>query len=555
MAKIIKSEAPVVFRLTEDGDYLMIGSQVGKSMNLTKGTLYKRFPSLWRCYVTAEERELLQGIGISCSNQSMLVKANEIDDILKKDSNNDEVAGGTEGEEYIEEEPVITQDNADEYSSNSIKANATNVYSADVNGKDSDLDITKADINKLSMIVNDLETRFQEAVTVLSSELDDLKSRSKFEATTNELVSHLREENNNLKKQNELLTEKYNNSLLVASDLNRQVEELDHEKKSLILASKLIQYECTNCHGNSKQHAQTTQSFDKQTSTNPLHTDEAVIPIDCSPLDSCTVTKTLKRKYKRPAKNSRPKSKINSDMQIPSREHNTIEIDEVNDANMPNMDVIPSQNIMNKRTQPTETDEVNDADMSIVNEIPSHNSTNERIQTKDLPSNGISKSEYLKPKHCVPCPFLQKKGYCLKGARCDFFHNINPQQFVQSNGRYNDPPVTGNLPSYYNYLFRNSPSANVNAYDYSRPFSFTKLPGEQAPYPLNVTQRCPQFNSPSANFNYIPSPGYAYRFSPFQQSAHPSMTRSSQHPLPLMSLPTSSLMTEHARTLTQHPLT
>ena len=71
-------------------------------------------------------------------------------------------------------------------------------------------------------------------------------------------------------------------------------------------------------------------------------------------------------------------------MQIPSREYNTIEIDEVNDANMPNMDVIPSQNSMNMRTQPTETDEVNDADMSIVNEIPSHNSTNERIQRSSI---------------------------------------------------------------------------------------------------------------------------------------------------------------------------
>ena len=219
----------------------------------------------------------------------------------------------------------------------------------------------------------------------------------------------MREENNNLKKQNELLTEKYNNSLLVASDLNRQVEELDHEKKSLILASKLIQYECVNCHGDSTQHTQTTQSFHKQTSTNPPHTDEAVIPIDCSLLDGCTVAKTLKRKYKRTAKNSRPKSKINSDMQIPSREYNTIEIDEVNDANMPNMDVIPSQNSMNKRTQPTETDEVNDADLSIVNEIPSHNSTNERIQTKDLPSNGISKSEYLKPNIVYHAPFYKKK--------------------------------------------------------------------------------------------------------------------------------------------------
>ncbi len=114
---------------------------------------------------------------------------------------------------------------------------------------------------------------------------------------------------------------------------------------------------------------------------------------------------------------------------------------------------------MNKRTQPTETDEVNDADMSIVNEIPSHNSTNERIQTKDLPSNGISKSEYLKPKHCVPCPFLQKR--YAKGARCDFLHNINPQQFEQSNGRYNDPPVTGNLPSYYKHMFDKHMSMSV----------------------------------------------------------------------------------------------
>jgi hypothetical protein len=117
---------------------------------------------------------------------------------------------------------------------------------------------------------------------------------------------------------------------------------------------------------------------------------------------------------------------------------------------------------MNKRTQTTETNEVNDADMPIVNEIPSQNSTNERIQTKDLPSNDSSKFEYLKPKHCVPCPFYkEKKGYCLKGAKCVFLHNIKPRQYDQFNGRYNVPSVPGNLSSYNNYPFRNSPSAIV----------------------------------------------------------------------------------------------
>ena len=28
-----------------------------------------------------------------------------------------------------------------------------------------------------------------------------------------------------------------------------------------------------------------------------------------------------------------------------------------------------------------------------------------------------------KPKNLVPCPFLRRRGYCLKGSRCDFLHN------------------------------------------------------------------------------------------------------------------------------------
>jgi hypothetical protein len=86
-AMIVKAEKPMVFKFEEDGEHFMIGSHVGHSINLLKGALYKRFPSLWRRCVTNEERQLLATIGISYTNLSnaniMLVKAKEIDDILK----------------------------------------------------------------------------------------------------------------------------------------------------------------------------------------------------------------------------------------------------------------------------------------------------------------------------------------------------------------------------------------------------------------------------------------------------------------------------------------
>lgn len=86
-ATIVKAEKPVVFKFEEDGEHFMIGSQVGHSMKLIKGALYKRYPFLWRRCVTSEERQLLTTIGISYSNLSnaniMLVKEKEVNDILK----------------------------------------------------------------------------------------------------------------------------------------------------------------------------------------------------------------------------------------------------------------------------------------------------------------------------------------------------------------------------------------------------------------------------------------------------------------------------------------
>lgn len=91
-AKLVKAEKPVMFQLEKDGEKLMIGSQVGHSLSLVKGALYKKFPSLWRRCVTSEERQRLSTIGISYSNLSnaniMLVKAAEVDDLLKGNYDN-----------------------------------------------------------------------------------------------------------------------------------------------------------------------------------------------------------------------------------------------------------------------------------------------------------------------------------------------------------------------------------------------------------------------------------------------------------------------------------
>lgn len=81
-------EKPVPFVFTfEDGttDKYYIGSEVGNYLRLFRGTLYKKYPSLWKRNMTYEERRKL--IAMGCSEQNLpsnitLVKASEFDEIL-----------------------------------------------------------------------------------------------------------------------------------------------------------------------------------------------------------------------------------------------------------------------------------------------------------------------------------------------------------------------------------------------------------------------------------------------------------------------------------------
>lgn len=54
---------PRAFQLTDDGEYYMIGSEVGTYLRLFRGSLYKKYPGLWRRVATFEERRKI-GIGM-----------------------------------------------------------------------------------------------------------------------------------------------------------------------------------------------------------------------------------------------------------------------------------------------------------------------------------------------------------------------------------------------------------------------------------------------------------------------------------------------------------
>ncbi len=77
---------PCTFKLEDGDEDYMLGSEVGNHLRLFRGDLYKKYPSLWRRKMTAEERKMAsEQIGYSHCNISsnvMLVKATEVDEVI-----------------------------------------------------------------------------------------------------------------------------------------------------------------------------------------------------------------------------------------------------------------------------------------------------------------------------------------------------------------------------------------------------------------------------------------------------------------------------------------
>lgn len=78
-------EKPVRFQLDESGEYYCVGSEVGNYLRFFRGSLYKRYPGLWRRTITNEERKKLIDLGLSnhvLASTVSLLKASEVEEIL-----------------------------------------------------------------------------------------------------------------------------------------------------------------------------------------------------------------------------------------------------------------------------------------------------------------------------------------------------------------------------------------------------------------------------------------------------------------------------------------
>ena len=79
---------PHVLTLPDSEDEYMIGSEVGNYVHLYRGSLYKKYPSLWRKLATLEERKYIISLGLGHSNLATnvtLLKASEVEDVLRGD--------------------------------------------------------------------------------------------------------------------------------------------------------------------------------------------------------------------------------------------------------------------------------------------------------------------------------------------------------------------------------------------------------------------------------------------------------------------------------------
>uniref|UniRef100_A0A672Z2C3 SWI/SNF related, matrix associated, actin dependent regulator of chromatin, subfamily b, member 1 n=1 Tax=Sphaeramia orbicularis TaxID=375764 RepID=A0A672Z2C3_9TELE len=95
-------QKPVKFQLEEDGDFYMIGSEVGNYLRMFRGSLYKRYPSLWRKLASVEERKKI----VESSHGGVtLLKASEVEEILEgNDEKYKAVSISTEPPAYIREQ-------------------------------------------------------------------------------------------------------------------------------------------------------------------------------------------------------------------------------------------------------------------------------------------------------------------------------------------------------------------------------------------------------------------------------------------------------------------
>uniref|UniRef100_A0A7N8XK66 SWI/SNF-related matrix-associated actin-dependent regulator of chromatin subfamily B member 1-like n=1 Tax=Mastacembelus armatus TaxID=205130 RepID=A0A7N8XK66_9TELE len=123
-------QKPVKFQLEQDGDFYMVGSEVGNYLRMFRGSLYKRYPSLWRRLASVEERKkivasshgewlvlLLRSLLVWTTSTSVtLLKASECEEIFEgNDEKYKAVSISTEPPAYLsfdDHDPAVIHENA-----------------------------------------------------------------------------------------------------------------------------------------------------------------------------------------------------------------------------------------------------------------------------------------------------------------------------------------------------------------------------------------------------------------------------------------------------------
>ncbi|XP_041825508.1 SWI/SNF-related matrix-associated actin-dependent regulator of chromatin subfamily B member 1-like [Melanotaenia boesemani] len=96
-------QKPVKFQLEQDGDFYMVGSEVGNYLRMFRGSLYKRYPSLWRRLASVEERKKI--VASSHATSVTLLKASECEEIFEgNDEKYKAVSISTEPPAYLREQ-------------------------------------------------------------------------------------------------------------------------------------------------------------------------------------------------------------------------------------------------------------------------------------------------------------------------------------------------------------------------------------------------------------------------------------------------------------------
>lgn len=86
MAVRTYGQKPQSFPLEDGEEHFMIGSEVGNYLRMFRGSLYKKYPSLWRRVASLDERKKIVSLGIghnSLATNVTLVRVSEVEQILE----------------------------------------------------------------------------------------------------------------------------------------------------------------------------------------------------------------------------------------------------------------------------------------------------------------------------------------------------------------------------------------------------------------------------------------------------------------------------------------